>query len=103
MNNTQELLIRIGSYRHRSQFISGDIDIEYFSEEDADFFGSIDFCTSESDYDDGYNNIEVVYHFPKWDCHVQMNGYYASHHGYEFTDCCLVEPEEYTAIRYNKI
>jgi len=98
--NKQELIDFLNAGQ-RSEFISRDT--EYFSESDNEFFGPIEFCTIEPDYVDDYNNIEVVYHFPKWDCHVQMNGYYASRHGYEFTDCYLVEPEEYTAIRYNKI
>jgi hypothetical protein len=94
--NKQDLIDHL-NVAQNSDFISGDI------ESDNEFCGEIQLCSHESDYDDGYNNMEVVYHFPKWDCYVQMNGYYASHHGYEFTDCYLVEPEEYTAIRYNKI
>jgi hypothetical protein len=98
--NKNDLIAHINAAQN-SDFISGDT--EYFSETDNQFYGEIEVCSQESDYEDGYNHVEVVYHFPKWECHVQMNGYYASHNGYEFTDCCLVEPEVYTAVRYNKI
>ena len=50
---------------------------------------------------DGDEQISKVYYFEEMLSYVQFNGYYSSYDGMMFSDCYEVEPEEYTATRYN--
>lgn len=81
-------------------FISGK---HYFEKIDLEKTGIFSLVFEDSDYDDGTNTIETVYFFEKFNCYVKFEGYYTSYDGYAFETCYLVKPEEYTAIRYNKI
>lgn len=87
-----------------TDFISGETLGKYqFETIDLDKTGKFSPVFEDSNYDDGYNEIETVYYFEKFNCYVKFEGYYSSYEGYEFGNCYLVQPEEYTAIRYNKI
>ncbi len=50
---------------------------------------------------DGQEDVSKVYQFGTE--YVQFNGYYSSYGGFEFTECFLVEPKPYTAVKFNKI
>ncbi len=85
-------------------FISGASLVKYYFENvDLDKTGNFSLVFEDSNHDDGANAIETVYFFEKFNCYVKFEGYYSSYEDYVFETCYLVKPEEYTAIRYNKI
>lgn len=47
--------------------------------------------------------VTAVWHFPAVDCYVKFEGEQSSYDGTECNDLYLVEPEEYTAVRFNKV
>ncbi len=46
--------------------------------------------------------VTAVWHFPSIDAYVKFEGEQSSYDGTECTNLYLVEPEEYTAVRFNK-
>lgn len=87
-----------------TDFISGETLGKYqFETIDLDKTGKFSLVFEDSDYDDGAKTINTVYYFEKFNCYVKFEGYYTSYEGHEFGNCYLVQPEEYTAIRYIKI
>lgn len=85
-------------------FVDGETDPKHlYNESIVEKCGKFKRMCVDSSYDDGSESRWTVYYFENFNCYVQFEGYYTSYNGTTFEDCFLVEPEEYMAIRYNKI